>query len=133
MHPVIAPRAFSSWGMTVRSFALFLFLAALAAIPAQGQSRPPAFAQCASCHSTELGKTVFAPSLYGVGGRKAGSLPGYDYSPALKNAKITWNAATLNRWLASPQKTVPGTRMPLGGIQDPATRRALVAYLLALK
>jgi cytochrome c len=76
---------------------------------------------------------VFGPSLHGVGGRKAGSLPSYDYSPALKKAKITWNAQTLDRWLASPQKTVPGTKMPLGGVQDPETRRALISYLLALK
>ena len=112
---------------------VLVVITALIATPAIGQSRPPAFAQCASCHSIEPGKTVFGPSLHGVGGRKAGSLPGYDYSPALKKAKITWNAATLDRWLASPQKTVPGTRMPFGGIQDPAARRALVTYLLSLK
>jgi len=81
--------------MSVRLFAVILPL--LAAVPAQAQSRPPAFAQCAACHSTEPGKTVFGPSLHGVGGRKAGSLPGYDYSPALKQARITWNAATLER------------------------------------
>lgn len=117
----------------MRVLALIPALAALLAVPAQGQSRPPAFAQCASCHSVEPGKTVFGPSLHGVGGRKAGSLPGYDYSPALKKTKITWNAATLDRWLTSPQKTVPGTKMPFGGIQDPAARRALITYLLALK
>lgn len=117
----------------MRVSVLLPVLAAMAAVPAQGQARPPAFAQCASCHSVEPGKTVFGPSLHGVGGRKAGSLPGYDYSPALKKAKITWNAATLDRWLAAPQKVVPGTRMPFGGVQDPATRRALVTYLLSLK
>lgn len=117
----------------MRALALIPALVLLVAVPAQAQSRPPAFTQCASCHSTEPGKTVFGPSLHGVGGRKAGSLPGYDYSPALKRAKITWSAATLDRWLASPQKTVPGTRMPFGGVPDPATRKALVAYLLALK
>lgn len=117
----------------MRSLALIPALAALAAVPAQGQARPPAFAQCASCHSSEPGKTVFGPSLHGVAGRKAGSLPGYDYSPALKKAKINWNAATLDRWLTSPQKTVPGTKMPFGGIQDPAARRALITYLLTLK
>ncbi len=117
----------------MRELALIPLLTMLAAVPVQGQSRPPVFAQCASCHSTEPGKTVFGPSLHGVGGRKAGSLPGYDYSPALKKAKITWNAASLDRWLASPQKAVPGTRMPFGGIQDPAARRALVTYLLTLK
>lgn len=113
-----------------------LVLAPLAPANAQGGNppvRPPAFAQCASCHSAEPGKTVYGPSLHGVGGRRAGSLPGYDYSPALKNARITWNAATLDRWLTAPQKTVPGTRMPFGGIQDRAARKALVDYLLALK
>lgn len=117
----------------MRVLALIPVLAGLFAVPVQAQSRPPAFAQCASCHSVEPGKTVFGPSLHGVGGRKAGSLPGYDYSPALKKAKITWNAATLDRWLAGPAKAVPGTKMPFGGVQDPATRRALVTYLLSLK
>lgn len=117
----------------MRPLILIPLMAALSAPPVQAQSRPPAFAQCASCHSTEPGKTVFGPSLYGIAGRPAGSLPGYDYSPALKRSRITWNAATLDRWLASPQKTVPGTRMPFGGIQDPATRKALVRFLLSLK
>ena len=96
-------------------------------------ARPPAVAQCASCHSAEPGKTVFGPSLHGVGGRRAGSLPGFDYSAALRNSRITWNAATLDRWLASPQKTVPGTRMPFGGIRDRAARKALVDYLLTIR
>lgn len=95
--------------------------------------RPAAFAQCAACHSAEPGKTVFGPSLYGVAGRRAGSLPGYDYSPALRNARITWNAQTLDRWLTAPQKTVPGTRMPFGGIQERASRKAVIDYLLSLK
>jgi cytochrome c len=68
-----------------------------------------------------------------VGGRRAGSLPGFDYSAALRNSRITWNAATLDRWLASPQKTVPGTRMPFGGIRDRAARKALVDYLLTIR
>lgn len=96
-------------------------------------SRPPAFAQCAGCHSTEPGKTLFGPSLAGVAGRPAGSLPGYAYSPALKNSKLVWNAATLDRWLTSPQKTVPGTRMPFNGINDPAVRRTVINYLLKLE
>lgn len=117
----------------MRLLALIPALAALFAVPAHGQNRPSAFAQCASCHSTEPGKTAFGPSLHGVAGRKAGSLPDYDYSPAMRKAKITWDAATLDRWLASPQKTVPGTKMPFGGIQDTASRKALVSYLLGLK
>lgn len=110
-------------------------LVALAAQPGQASTAPPrpaAFAQCAGCHSTEPGKNLFGPSLAGISKRRAASLPGYAYSPALKKSGITWNAKSLDRWLAAPQKAVPGTRMPLGGVQDPATRKALVDYLLTI-
>lgn len=113
----------------------FLVLGAIAN-PASSQTapaRPAAFAQCAACHSTERGKTLFGPSLAGVAGRRAGSLPGYAYSQALKSSGLTWNAATLDRWLASPQRTVPGTRMPFSGISDINTRKAVVEYLMALE
>ena len=108
---------------------------ALAAQPGQASTapaRPAAFAQCAGCHSTEPGKNLFGPSLAGVSKRRAGSLPGYAYSPALKKSGIAWNAQSLDRWLASPQKAVPGTKMPLAGVPDPAARKALVTYLLTL-
>jgi cytochrome c len=65
-----------------------------------GPARPAAFAQCPACHSTERGKTQFGPSLAGVAGRRAESLPGYAYSQALKSSGLTWNAATFDRWLA---------------------------------
>ena len=103
-------------------------LVAAAAQPGQASTapaRPAAFAQCAGCHSTEPGKNLFGPSLAGVSKRRAGSLPGYAYSPALKRSGITWNSQTLDRWLISPSKSVPGTKMPLGGVPDPATRKAL--------
>ena len=96
------------------------------------QTRPPAFAVCAGCHSTQVGKTAFGPSLAGVGGRRAGTLAGYAYSPALKASGLTWNAKTLDRWLTDPKKTVPGTKMPFIGIQDRKTREQVVAYLLTL-
>ena len=110
-------------------------LVAAAAQPGQASTapaRPAAFAQCAGCHSTEPGKNLFGPSLAGISKRRAGSLPGYAYSPALKKSGIAWNAQTLDRWLTSPAKTVPGTKMPLGGVSDPAARKALVNYLLTL-
>lgn len=111
--------------------AMALMVTTLAPATAQ-QARPPAFAQCAGCHSTQAGKTLFGPSLAGVGGRRAGTLPGYAYSPALKASGLTWNAKTLDRWLASPKKTVPGTKMPFNGIQDPKSREQVIAYLLTL-
>ena len=109
--------------------------ALLAAAPALADTPPPApaaFAQCAACHTVQPGRNGFGPSLAGVAGRRAASLPGYAYSDALKKSGLTWNAATLERWLKGPQKLVPGTRMPFGGIPDAAKRKQVVDYLLKL-
>ncbi len=108
------------------------------AAPAAGNTpaarpRPAAFMQCAACHSIEPGRNGVGPSLAAVSGRKAASLPGYTYSNALKNSGITWDAANLDKWLTSPQRTVPGTKMPFAGIPDPARRKEVVDYLLTLK
>lgn len=94
---------------------------------------PPGFAQCAGCHTREAGKHSFGPSLMGVGGRKAGTAPGYSYSEALKKSGIVWNAKTLDKWLTGPRKVVPGTKMPFPGIPDAARRKEVVNYLLLLK
>ena len=109
--------------------------ALLAAAPALADTPPPApaaFAQCAACHTVQPGRNGFGPSLAGVAGRRAASLPGYAYSEALKKSGLTWNAATLERWLKGPRKLVPGTRMPFGGIPDAAKRKQVVDYLLKL-
>lgn len=99
---------------------------------AAGKTRPAAFLLCAGCHSTEPGKHIFGPSLAGVSGRKAGSVPGFAYSKALKGSDFAWNRANLDAWLISPEKFVPGTRMPFTGIADPAKRKEVVDYLLTL-
>lgn len=95
--------------------------------------RPAAFIQCAACHSVEPGRNGVGPSLAGVAGRKAASLPAFNYSNALKNSGLTWDAAALDRWLTSPQRAVPGTKMPFAGISDPARRKEVVDYLMTLK
>jgi cytochrome c oxidase assembly protein Cox11 len=82
--------------------------------------------QCAACHALDTSK--FGPPLGDVFGRHAGAVPGYDYSPALKNAGLSWSADNLNRWLANPKKFIPGVRMPVS-VPDPIARRDLVAYL----
>jgi cytochrome c len=94
--------------------------------------RPMAFAQCASCHSTESGKNIYGPSLAGISKRRAGTLPGYTYSPALTASKLQWDEKTLNRWLTSPKKTVPGTKMPFLGLQDAKARQEVITYLMSL-
>lgn len=119
--------------LTQIALTVFAICGAPAYAAAADAPRPAAFAQCASCHSAEPGVTLFGPSLAGVVGRKAGELADYPYSPGLKASKITWTPASLDRWLTSPQRMVPGTRMPFGGIADPTSRKQLIDYLATLK
>jgi cytochrome c len=96
------------------------------AAPAKGQA---IFEQrCAACHSVEPGENDVGPSLAGVVGRKAGSLAGFDFSPALKASGKVWTGPQLDQFLAGPQKIVPGTRMAMA-VAEADQRQALIAYL----
>ncbi|VWX53414.1 cytochrome c family protein [Novosphingobium sp. 9U] len=95
-------------------------------------SPPPAFAVCSSCHAVVPGQNRIGPSLAGVWGRKAASLPGFAYSRALKASGITWDAASLDKWLQGPVKMVPGTKMVIG-VSDAAGRKSVIDYLQTLK
>lgn len=81
---------------------------------------------CTDCHS--LDQNDLGPRHRGVYGRKAGSLPDYDYSAALREAGIVWTGETLDRWLTNPQAFVPGVKMVfhLDNAQD---RADVIAYL----
>lgn len=94
---------------------------------------PRAFGICRSCHSVEKGQTVVGPSLFAVYGTRAGDVPGYDFTPALKGSGLTWDDATLDKWLANPVALVPGTRMGYAGQADPEKRRQIIAYLKTLR
>ena len=85
------------------------------------------YSRCLACHSLELNRT--GPKHCGVLGRRAGTVPGYDYSPAMKRSKLVWKEKTLDRFLADPLKTVPGTTMTYAGVADPKERADLIAYL----
>jgi len=87
------------------------------------------FRICSACHSLDAGKNLIGPSLAGLIGRKSGTAPGFDYSDAMKQANITWNATSLDGYLADPQKVVPGNRMPFGGLKSDLDRHELIAYL----
>lgn len=93
---------------------------------------PPEFAVCRACHSVEKGRNGVGPTLFGIVGTKAGDVPGYNFSPALKASGIVWNRDTLDTWLAGPMKMVPGTKMVMV-VNDPARRKALIDYLEQLK
>lgn len=87
---------------------------------------------CSVCHAVDPAKpSTLGPNLARVAGRKAGSLPGYAYSPAMAKAGFVWDAAALDRFLAKPQAVVPGTRMGFAGITNPADRKDVIAFLKA--
>ena len=82
--------------------------------------------KCTGCHSIEANR--IGPAHRGVYGRKAGSAPGFAYSPGVKNSKIIWTEPTLNRWLTNPQGTIPGARMGFR-LADAALRADVIAFL----
>ncbi len=88
--------------------------------------------QCSICHSVVEGKNLVGPSLFGVVGRQAGQISGFHYSPANKDSGLTWDAATLDRYLSDPQAVVPKTIMPYAGLKDDTKRANLIAYLSTL-
>ncbi len=89
-----------------------------------------AFQLCSACHTAiEGGANMTGPNLYGVFGRKTASAVDYKYSPVLKAAGWIWTPAQLDKWLASPQTTLPGTKMAFVGLKDPKTRTDVIAYL----
>jgi len=121
MPSAIAPRL--AW------VAAAIAATALAATPPAGDTKRGAeiYSRCEACHSLEYNRT--GPRHCGVVGRKAGSVPGFDYSDAMKRSHLTWNEKTLDRFLANPPKVVPGTAMTYAGVPDAQERADLIAYL----
>ncbi len=92
-----------------------------------------AFGQCMACHSVQPGEHLTGPSLAQVWGHKAASGEGFArYSEALQHSGITWNEATLDKWLANPAQLVPGTSMTFPGIKEAQARQDVIAYLRAV-
>ena len=89
-----------------------------------------AFLVCRACH--QIGpnaKIAVGPVLNGVVGRKAGTFPGYEYSPANRDSGLTWTPEELDKYLESPQTVVPHTKMIFPGLKDAQKRKDVIAYL----
>jgi cytochrome c len=111
-----------------------LLVAAWVLAAAAAQAAPPdpklgqaVYERCLACHSLAYDRT--GPRHCALFGRRAGSVPGFAYSAAMKRSQIVWSTATLDRFLANPAKTVPGTSMTYAGVPERAARAALIAYL----
>jgi cytochrome c len=115
-------------------YALFGFLLAASAVapaladdPAAGEKT---FGVCKACHQVgPSAKNAVGPVLNGVVGRKAGTYPGFTYSPAMKDFGKTWDQAELATYLDNPQQVVKGTKMAFPGVKDPQKAKDIIAYL----
>lgn len=85
------------------------------------------YERCAACHALEVDRT--GPRHCGLIGRRAGSIPGFPYSPAMRSVSLVWNEKTLDHFLRSPMKAVPGTSMGYDGVKDDGERRDLILFL----
>jgi cytochrome c len=112
-------------GMATTGAAVALVVAPAAAADA-AQGKLLYESRCGACHSIDDNRA--GPAHKGVYGRKAGLAKGFDYSPALKASKVVWTEKTLDRWLADPERLVPGQKMGFS-VPEAQDRADLVAYL----
>jgi cytochrome c len=85
------------------------------------------YAECAACH--KVTENADAPLHCGLVGRKAGTVPGYAYSEAMRSSGLVWDEKTLDEFLTSPFTYLPGTIMGFPGFPDPKDRADVIAYL----
>jgi cytochrome c len=120
--------------------AMACLLASSSALPQASQGSEPSAGQqafnnaCRTCHIMREGDNRLGPNLHKVVGRKAGSLQGYNYSSAMKDADFVWDEAKLDRFIANPDEVVPGHKMkPYGGLTSTEERTKIVAFLAQSK
>jgi len=106
--------------------ALFASAPALAADGNAGRGEE-IYTRCLACHT--LAHNRVGPRHCGLFGRRAGSVPSFAYSAAMKKYGVTWNEETLDHFLENPLAAVPGTKMGYAGVKDPQERADLIAYL----
>ncbi len=88
--------------------------------------------RCRECHEAPAGDRKAGPSLVGIVGRRAGSLPGFAYSDAMRNAGFVWTELRLQEYLSNPKAAVPGNRMLFNGLKREGEFEDLLEYLKSL-
>ena len=90
------------------------------------------FRQCMACHSLNDGENRVGPHLYGIFGREAGAVDGYNYTDAMRDSGVVWDADTMDSHLADTRGFIPDNRMGImnpQGVPDAQDRADLIAYL----
>ena len=111
---------------TLTAAAIFVSGAALAAGDAEKGKK--IFKKCKACHSMKKGKKKIGPSLCGVIGRKVGQEK-FKYSSAMKKSGLTWDEATLDKFLEKPRKMVKKTKMSFAGLKKAKDRANVIAFM----
>lgn len=107
-----------------------LVLAALPALAGDPKAGGQVFKKCQACHAVGEGaKNKVGPELNGLFGRKAGSVPDYNYSDAMKNSGITWSPEVFAEYIKNPRAMVPGTAMAFAGLKKEKEIEDVTAYL----
>lgn len=122
-QPIPEPSAAGGMGAAGGTSASF---ASLVGDAAKGEK---IFGQCRACHSIAAGQNRVGPTLYGVVDRRAGTVPGYNYSKANKESGAIWTEDTLYRYLEDPRAFIPGTKMTFPGLKQAQDRADVIAYL----
>jgi len=128
MQAAALRRALGAAGFAIAALApVSAFAQDLTGDPANGES---VFRRCASCHRVGPdANNAVGPALNGVVGRQAGTHPDFNYSQAMKDSGVTWDAETLSAFLEAPRQFMPGTRMAFQGLPDAQDRADVIAYL----
>jgi cytochrome c len=118
----------------VASMAVVAAVLAAASVTARADGDPTAgkqvFKKCHACHNVGEGAhNAVGPVLNGIVGRKAGTYADYNYSDANKNSGLTWDVATLQKYLKNPQSVVPSTKMAFPGLPKDEDIDNVIAYL----
>lgn len=118
-------------GRRIAPLAFFLLLAPDAAMASDTERGAGLYERkCTACHSLDANR--IGPAHRGVVGRKAGTAPGFGYSPALKKSGVVWTANSLDKWLAGPSKFIKGSRMGFS-VPDAQDRQDIIAWLATQK
>ena len=138
-RPTSGRRHLSVWHRMLLTSALSgmaYLLPSPSALPQASQGTEDASGQqafnnaCRTCHMMREGDNRLGPNLYKVVGRKAGSLPDYGFSSAMKEADLVWDEQKLDRFIANPDEVVPGNNMkPYGGLSSSDDRKKIIAFL----